>query len=99
MITVSTTDIRRNDIPQLFTLARGASGPSERRRLAVRRLLPRIGHMNARPGSPYPLGATWDGAGVNFALFSENATGVELCLFGPEGHRETERIRLSEQTD
>jgi glycogen operon protein len=52
-----------------------------------------------RPGLPYPLGATWDGAGVNFALFSENATGVELCLFDPEGHRETARIRLTEQTD
>ncbi|PLS85080.1 MAG: glycogen debranching enzyme GlgX [Actinobacteria bacterium] len=33
------------------------------------------------PGSPYPLGATWDGSGTNFALFSENAEGVELCLF------------------
>ena len=33
------------------------------------------------PGRPYPLGASWDGTGVNFALFSENATGVELCLF------------------
>ena len=33
------------------------------------------------PGQPYPLGATWDGEGVNFALFSENATGVDLCLF------------------
>ncbi|MGH7804813.1 MAG: hypothetical protein ACREQJ_10735, partial [Candidatus Binatia bacterium] len=31
------------------------------------------------PGAPYPLGATWDGEGVNFALFSENATRVELC--------------------
>ena len=36
-----------------------------------------------RPGRPYPLGATWDGAGVNFALFSEHATAVELCLFDP----------------
>jgi isoamylase len=35
------------------------------------------------PGSPYPLGATWDGAGTNFALFSEVATSVELCLFSP----------------
>jgi hypothetical protein len=34
-----------------------------------------------RPGHSYPLGATWDGAGVNFAPFSENATGVELCPF------------------
>lgn len=37
--------------------------------------------MNIWPGQPYPLGATWDGAGVNFALFSESATRVELCLF------------------
>jgi Carbohydrate-binding module 48 (Isoamylase N-terminal domain) len=40
--------------------------------------------MKVWPGSPYPLGATWDGSGVNFALFSENATGVELCLFDGE---------------
>ena len=37
--------------------------------------------MRIWPGRPYPQGATWDGAGVNFALFSENATGVDLCLF------------------
>ena len=37
--------------------------------------------MRIWPGRPYPLGATWDGAGVNFALFSEHATKVELCLF------------------
>lgn len=37
--------------------------------------------MRVWPGRPYPLGATWDGMGVNFALFSENATKVELCLF------------------
>ncbi|HEY3068008.1 MAG TPA: glycogen debranching protein GlgX, partial [Methylomirabilota bacterium] len=36
--------------------------------------------MKTRPGYPYPLGATWDGSGVNFTLFSENATAVELCL-------------------
>ena len=41
--------------------------------------------MRIWPGRPYPLGATWDGEGVNFALFSENATAVELCLFdGPD---------------
>ena len=52
------------------------------------------------PGRPYPLGATWDGAGVNFALFSENATGVELCLFDRNSHdHETARIPLLEQTD
>ena len=37
--------------------------------------------MRTWPGRPYPLGATWDGAGVNFALFSEQASKVELCLF------------------
>src|SRR5688572_8432350 len=52
-----------------------------------------------RPGEPYPLGATWDGSGVNFALFSENATRVELCLFGPDGSAETARIVMPEATD
>jgi glycogen operon protein len=51
------------------------------------------------PGQPYPLGATWDGQGVNFSLFSEHAVGVELCLFDPQSMREVERILLSEQTD
>jgi isoamylase len=46
--------------------------------------------MKIRPGSPYPLGATWDGAGVNFALFSENTTAVALCLFdSPDATTET----------
>jgi isoamylase len=52
------------------------------------------------PGTPYPLGATWDGEGVNFAIFSENATAVELCLFdGPDSDRDSARIRVEEQTD
>ena len=51
------------------------------------------------PGKPYPLGATWDGEGVNFALFSEHAEKVELCLFEDSGRRETHRIALTEQTD
>ena len=51
------------------------------------------------PGNSYPLGATWDGEGVNFALFSENAEKVELCLFDPSGKNEVERIELFEQTD
>src|SRR5471032_269948 len=56
--------------------------------------------MKTRPGSPFPLGATWDGEGVNFALFSENATGVDLCLFeGAKGNEEMARVRLTEQTD
>ena len=51
------------------------------------------------PGRPHPLGATWDGSGVNFALFSAHATKVELCLFDREGRREIERIALPEYTD
>ncbi|MCA9062454.1 MAG: glycogen debranching protein GlgX, partial [Planctomycetaceae bacterium] len=52
------------------------------------------------PGKPYPLGATWDGQGVNFALYSENATQVELCLFdNPQDECETACILLTEQTD
>lgn len=47
-------------------------------------------------GTPYPLGATFDGDGVNFALFSENATGVALCLFDDAGQIETERFALTE---
>jgi glycogen operon protein len=51
------------------------------------------------PGNPYPLGATWDGAGVNFAIFSENAEAIDLCLFDrPYGAGETVRVRLTEQT-
>ena len=52
------------------------------------------------PGLAYPLGATWDGEGVNFALFSENATPVERYLFDrPEAGQESHRIRLEECTD
>ncbi len=50
-------------------------------------------------GRPYPLGATWDGEGVNFALFSEHAEKVELCLFDSKGRREVQRVELPEQTD
>jgi len=67
------------------------------------RLLPSFSFLssNGRPtaGAPYPLGATWDGRGTNFALFSANATKVELCLFDRDGKRETERIALPERTD
>jgi isoamylase len=51
------------------------------------------------PGKPYPLGATWDGEGVNFAIFSEHAQKIELCLFDKSGRRELHRINMSEQTD
>ena len=51
------------------------------------------------PGKPYPRGATWDGEGVNFALFSEHAEKVELCIFDERGRRELQRIVLPERTD
>jgi len=51
------------------------------------------------PGRPYPLGATWDGEGVNFALFSEHAERVDLCLFDPKGKRQVDCVELREQTD
>jgi isoamylase len=51
------------------------------------------------PGSAYPLGATWDGEGVNFALFSENAEKVELCIFDPSGTHEVARVPVTEYTD
>ncbi|MFM0212733.1 glycogen debranching protein GlgX [Paraburkholderia sediminicola] len=50
-------------------------------------------------GTPFPLGATWNGSGVNFALFSAHATRVELCLFDESGETEIERIELPEYTD
>ncbi len=51
------------------------------------------------PGQPYPRGATWDGMGVNFALFSEHAERVDLCVFDASGRHELQRVRLREQTD
>jgi isoamylase len=51
------------------------------------------------PGKPYPLGATWEGEGVNFALFSEHAEKVELCLFDDTGRQEIQRIQMLEHTD
>ena len=50
-------------------------------------------------GRPYPRGATWDGEGVNFALFSEHAEKVELCIFEATGRREMQRIEIKERTD
>ncbi len=54
--------------------------------------------LRVEAGHPHPLGATWDGGGVNFALFSANAKKVELCLFDPRGKRETDRVALPEFT-
>jgi isoamylase len=56
--------------------------------------------MRVWPGSPYPLGATWDGEGVNFAIFSEHATAVELCLFdSAEASESATTIPMPEATD
>src|SRR5262245_32208383 len=54
--------------------------------------------MKIWPGKPYPLGANWDGTGVNFALFSENAAAVDLCLYNSD-EMQTSVIRLNEQTN
>lgn len=52
------------------------------------------------PGTPFPLGATWDGNGVNFTLYSQNATGVILCLFDAEDSaKESHRIKVTECSD
>ena len=55
--------------------------------------------MRVDAGSPHPLGATWDGRGTNFALFSDHAEKVELCLFDRQGRRELERLALPERTE
>ncbi len=52
------------------------------------------------PGKPFPLGATWDGEGTNFAIYSENATGVTLCLFNKaDDEHEASSVNLTERTD
>jgi isoamylase len=56
--------------------------------------------MRVWTGAPYPLGATWTGTGVNFAIYSENATGIDLCIFDDiNSDRENLRIRFREKTD
>ncbi|MFM7159860.1 MAG: hypothetical protein ACKO3P_05730 [Planctomycetaceae bacterium] len=56
--------------------------------------------MRVWPGRPYPLGATWDGRGVNLALYSEHATRVEVCLFASAEERHVcQTVTLPEQTD
>jgi isoamylase len=55
--------------------------------------------IRIREGAPFPGGATWDGKGTNFALFSAHATKVEICLFDDKGERELDRIELPEYTD
>ncbi|MDG6403588.1 glycogen debranching enzyme GlgX, partial [Pseudomonas quasicaspiana] len=74
----------KKDSPQ------GASAKADQVEASVSRI---------REGLPFPLGASWDGLGVNFAIFSANATKVELCLFDSTGEVELERIELPEYTD
>ncbi len=77
--------------------------PASRSRRRVRPVItPQLPGRRSRfleDGDPGPLGATWDGRGVNFALFSAHATHVELCLFDTRGEREVDRIQLRERTD
>ncbi len=61
--------------------------------------MPTVPKSRIAEGSPNPRGANWDGLGVNFSLFSANATKVELCLFDAGGERELERIDLPEYTN
>jgi isoamylase len=58
-----------------------------------------VNYVDIWPGRPYPLGATWDGEGTNFALFSEGATAVELCLFDAPDERERECVALPVYTN
>jgi isoamylase len=66
---------------------------------AILKAFQSLRRSSIREGKPFPLGATWDGLGVNFALFSAHATKVELCLFDEDGKTELERIELPEYTD
>ena len=59
----------------------------------------KLTHATDRGNAPSRLGASWDGRGTNFALFSANAEKVELCLFDGQGRRELERIELPERTE
>jgi isoamylase len=61
--------------------------------------MPNSNKIRIREGAPFPRGATWDGKGTNFALFSAHATKVEVCLFDDKGERELDRIELPEYTD
>ena len=58
-----------------------------------------VSRRGSMPGAPYPLGATWDGLGTNFAVFAGNAEQIDLCLFDPTGRREIARLALPECTD
>ena len=58
----------------------------------------KVTSVDLKAGRPFPMGAHWDGDGVNFAVFSENAAKVELCLFAADGATEIARVALPERT-
>jgi glycogen operon protein len=58
----------------------------------------RFARGHVQPGQPAPLGSTWTGDGVNFALFSRHAESVDLCLFDASGARELARVALPGRT-
>ena len=74
----------------LLTLAAARDGDAARRGLSMVSWPDRL-----LPGAPYPLGATWDGLGTNFAVFSANATKIELCLFDPVGAARDPALRAA----
>ena len=90
--------MRGSELGQLALRARMQRGAAARQ-AALSVPLPRVSRARVWPGQPYPLGATWDGKGVNFALFSGHAERVELCLFDAAGVREIDRVALPEYTD
>src|SRR5271165_4781159 len=73
--------------------ARGSGGPEPKRKVVPTK------NVQVREGLAHPRGATWNGEGVNFALFSAHATKVELCLFDEAGKQELQRIELPEFTN
>jgi glycogen operon protein len=89
--------MRRSDLGELAPKARLSTSVAARQ--AVPRALTPSTRSRVWPGQPWPLGATWDGKGVNFALFSAHAEKVELCLFDAAGVREIDRVQLPEYTD
>jgi isoamylase len=86
-LTQITEGLRRNSVESKPYLKREINFMKESRKSMV------------QEGLPHPCGATWDGKGTNFALFSANVSKVELCLFDASGERELERIALPEYTN
>src|SRR6478672_11684244 len=93
------TAIRRNDFPALDKLGPAGSSCSTKNRDALG-VTNSMNKVRVWTGAPYPLGATWAAEGVNFSIYSENCTGVDLCLFDrPDSDHETIRVRMTEWTD